>query len=88
MKLVIYIAANGDRIVPDFVYDPESKTSRKNFADAVQDVLCFEDVIPETIDFEDWMKHPAYIATINGDWKFLKSMLAKIGYKICSIPVL
>ena len=83
MASVLYIAQDGDNSVPECVFNPKSKTSLEEFSDVVLNAL--EE--SEDIDFDEWLEHPAYIATITGDFRKLKDILEAHEYQLREIPV-
>ena len=87
MKSVMYFATNR---TPEFranLYDPKSKKSIAAMLKEVKDILIFEEVISDEISLFDWLSHPAYNATINGDFETLEKILGKYGYKIRQILI-
>ena len=87
MKCAVYVSRSTAPMFRENFYNPKSGKSLEKMAEEVQSILIFEEEISDEISLFDWLSHPAYIATINGDWKFLKSMFAPLGYEVRTIPI-
>ena len=87
MNSVIFIRRKGSLNCPDIVFDPNSKVSLEEFSDDVLDALRYSNIVPMDIEFEDWVKHPAYIATVTASFDILKNWLKQTRYEFVEISV-
>ena len=87
MKSVVYFSTPEASMFRNPLYNPNSKKSRESMAEEVKFILIFEEEISDEISDFDWISHPAYIATITGNWTNLEKILEPLGYEVRTIPI-